>query len=338
MLNKVPGLLLTISIAILAKLIAPFLGQIGSITTAIILGMIISNTIPLSSSFTTGIRFSDTQVLNLAVMLLGFNLQLKSLSAIGVLPLLIIVLMQGITILSGIGLGRLFGFSKKTSLLLGVGNAVCGSSAIAAVSPIIKAEESDTGISIGVVNFLGTIGIFVIPALAVKVLSFSDIQTSTFIGGSLQAIGQVVAAGFSVNDRVGEISTIIKMARVAMLGPIILIISLLMNKKKSKDSNAKKMKKKNLIPAIIVWFIIFSIVRSLADYSQLSKYIHWSNISHISKFILTVGMVGIGMKIKFADLLKQGPKSLTVGLLIFIVQLLSLAVLISLLFHNQQLT
>ena len=106
--------------------------------------------------------------------------------------------------------------NKKTSLLLGVGNAVCGSSAIAAVSPVIKAEESDTGISIGVVNFLGTIGIFILPALAIKVLHFADLQASTLIGGSLQAVGQVVAAGFSVSDNVGEIATIIKMARIAM--------------------------------------------------------------------------------------------------------------------------
>ncbi len=327
MLNKLPGLLLTITIAIIAKLISPFLGQIGSITTAIILGMIISNTTPLSSKFTAGIKLSEKELLSLAIMLLGFNLQLKSLSALGFFPLLIIVFVQIITILTGLGMGKLFGFNSKTSLLLGVGNAVCGSSAIAAVSPVIKAEESDTGISIGVVNFLGTIGIFLVPALAVKVLNLAEMQTGILIGGSLQAVGQVVAAGFSVNDKVGEISTIIKMARIAMLGPIILVISLLLNKKNSKKSQKKKINRGNLIPAIIVWFIIFSIIRSLADYFKLSPSLPWKEVSQVSKFILTIAMVGIGMKIKFIDLIKQGPKSLTVGLLIFIVQLISLVVL-----------
>jgi uncharacterized integral membrane protein (TIGR00698 family) len=332
MLKKVPGLLLTITIAIIAKIISPYLGQLGSVTTAIILGILISNTIPLSSHFSAGLKFSEKQLLSTAIMLLGFNLQLKSLASIGIFPLLIIVIVQCITILTGIGLGKLFGFSKKTSLLLGVGNAVCGSSAIAAVSPVINAEESDTGISIGVVNFLGTIGIFLVPALAIKVLNYSDLQASTMIGGSLQAVGQVVAAGFSVNDKVGEISTVIKMARIAMLGPIILVISLFLNQKRKNVVNSEKVQKKNLVPAIIVWFIIFSIIRSLADYFNLSQHIPWHTISQISKFILTVAMVGIGMKIKFADLLKQGPKSLTVGALIFLVQLTSIIVLEYLLF------
>lgn len=334
MITKIPGLLLALALALLAKFIAPYLGQIGSVTTAIILGMLISNTIPLSSHFSAGLKFSEKQLLSLAIMLLGFNLQVKSLLNIGILPLVIIIIVQFITILTGSALGRLFGFNKKTSLLLGVGNAVCGSSAIAAVSPVIKAEESDTGISIGVVNFLGTIGIFILPALAIKVLHFADLQASTLIGGSLQAVGQVVAAGFSVSDNVGEIATIIKMARIAMLGPIILIISLLLNRKKRKNSQNSKISKKNLLPAIIVWFILFSIIRSLADYFNLSQHIPWHNISQISKFILTVAMVGIGMKIKFADLLKQGPKSLTVGALVFLVQLISLTILELLLFTN----
>ncbi len=327
MLKKIPGLLLTITIAIIAKAISPYLGQLGSVTTAIVLGIIISNTIPLSSHFSAGLQFSEKHLLSTAIMLLGFNLQLKSLVSIGIFPLLIIVFVQFITILTGIGLGKLFGFNKKTSLLLGVGNAVCGSSAIAAVSPVIKAEDSDTGISIGVVNFLGTIGIFLIPALAIKVLNYSDLQASTMIGGSLQAVGQVVAAGFSVNDKVGEISTVIKMARIAMLGPIILVISLLLNHKKKNNANSEKLQRNNLLPAIIVWFIIFSIIRSLADYFNVSQHIPWHSISQLSKSILTVAMVGIGMKIKFADLLKQGPKSLTVGALIFLVQLTSIIVI-----------
>lgn len=339
MLKRVPGLLLTIAVALLARFISPYLGQIGSVTIAIILGMIISNTLSLSSHFSAGVKLSEKQLLSFAIMLLGFNLHLKSLAEIGLLPLIIIVIVQLITIMTGLWLGRLFGFNNKASLLLGVGNAICGSSAIAAVSPIIKADESDTGISIGVVNFLGTIGIFFLPPLAVKILGFNDLQSSTLIGGSLQAVGQVVAAGFSVSDSVGEVATVIKMARIAMLGPIILVISLLLNSKKNKASAThEKIDKKKLLPPIIIWFLTFSIIRSLADHFQvfsiITNYFGWPSftpwgiISAISKFILTVAMVGIGMKIKFADLLKQGPKSLTIGALNFVVQLSCLIALI----------
>lgn len=329
--KTLPGLLVTTIIAIVATVLAAnvsFIHKIGSVSTAILLGIIVGNTIPLPKIFTQGIKFSEKKLLNVAIMMLGFNLSIASLLNLGFKTILIIIAVQTITIFSGILLGRLFGFSKNASTLLGVGNAVCGSSAIAAVSPVVDANESDTGISIGVVNFLGTVGIFVLPFLALKILSFDNIQTATLIGGSLQAVGQVVASGFSVNAEVGQYATIIKMARILMLGPIVLIFS--MFNKQSKSSNNTKKTLTSYVPGFVIFFIIFCLFRSASD-----LYIHlpentWKYLKLISHSILTIAMVSIGMKIKFKDLLSQGPKAILVGLLVMIIQLIALVTLISL--------
>jgi len=275
------GLLLTIGLALLSNIIAPYLGRVGVVTIA-------------------------------------------TLFRLGYKTIIMVIFVQTVTIISGYFIGRLFGFSKKFSTLLGVGNAVCGSSAIVAVSPVIEAEQSEIGISIGVVNLLGTVGIFAIPALALSILNYNDQQTASLIGGSLQAVGQVVASGFSVNETVGEMATLIKMSRIVMLGPIIIIISLL-----GRGTNSTtKSKNKFQIPAIVVGFICLAILRIILDSTTSLGSGFWGIEARISKFILTTAMVAIGMKIKFKDLIREGHKAILVGLSIFIVEILALILFI----------
>lgn len=323
--RRLPGLVLTISLAVIAGYISPFFGKIGVVSIAIIIGCLVSNFVSLHSVFKEGITLSEKQLLSLAIILLGFNLQFSTLLSLGFFPLLMVLLVQSVTIFSGVIIGRVLGLNKKLSMLLGVGNAVCGSSAIAAVSPVIKADQNDVGISIGVVNFLGTLGIFLLPVLAIKIVHFNAFQTSGLIGGSLQAVGQVVASGFSVSDKVGELATIIKMARIVMLGPIIVLISFFV---KSIDHNKKV--KRQYLPAIVTFFLLCVLLRSLFSAFVPQLGFLWPIISKFSKFILTVAMVGIGMKIKFRDLLSQGPKALLVGILVFFVQLITLVCFLSL--------
>ena len=221
------GLFASIAVAIVATLITDFI-SFSAATVAIILGMIVGNKFyntfhAEDSEFKSGVKWAEKDLLMFAIALMGINLNFTMLANLGVKTILIIVLGMVFTILMGLLLGKLFKLNPKLALMIGIGNGVCGSSAIAATSSIAKVKNDDIGISIALVNLMGTIGIFLAPALA-HLIGFNDIQSGVFTGNTLQAIGQAVAAGFSISDESGHYATVVKMGRVLLLVPLVFIL------------------------------------------------------------------------------------------------------------------
>jgi uncharacterized integral membrane protein (TIGR00698 family) len=305
-----PGIILAVVIAVTGRYISNWIPNLGGVTLTIIIGFIVGNLFDFGQQYTEGIRFAEKKILALAIMLMGFKLKLNVLTELGFSSMLIIIVMVLTTIMTGILIGKLFGLSNSFSLLLGVGNGVCGSSAIAATAPIVSDSEEEIGISISVVNLLGTIGIFLLPIMT-HFLELSDAKSGLMIGSTLQATGQVVAAGFSISDIVGKVATVVKMGRILMLGPVVLLLSLFSsNKNEYAPSNIN-------IPPFIIGFFLFSILATIQIFP--SEIINI--LKNISKILLTIAMAGIGLKINISSLLNQGGRALLVGFLIFGVQL-----------------
>lgn len=305
-----PGLLITILIALTAKLSSLVISNLGVVTIAIILGIIAGNLFNFKPVYSPGIKFSEKRILEAAIVLMGFKLQLNVVAELGGEAFLVIIPIMLVTIITGVLASKMFGSSRKFGILMGIGSAVCGASAIAAVAPSVNPKEEEIGVSVGVVNLMGTLGIFFMPLLG-YVLGYSDIQESYLIGGTLQAIGHVVAAGFSVNDYVGDTATLIKMIRVLMIGPVALIAAYIFSAKSGKGGKLK-------IPPFIIGFMICSILGTLIrEYSQITHF-----LGHLSKFLLAIAMAAVGMKIRYYDLIRQGPKALMIGGVIFSVQIL----------------
>ncbi len=306
-----PGLILVSIVGLLGKLATGVIPNIGAVALAIIIGIIVGNLLRKDEPFVAGIQYAEKKILPIAIMCLGVQLQLQMLLDLGLPMILLVITVVFITLGVGVLIGRMLGMSKEYSLLMGTGNAVCGSSAIAAVSPIVKGKETEIGLSIGVVNLLGTLGIFIMPFVASS-LSFGDIKSGALIGGTLQAVGQVVAAGYAVNDYVGNIAVLVKMGRVMMLGPVVLILSYLMLRGEGGSGDRVK------IPFFIFGFFAFSLI---ASFELLPANI-LDYIKDVGKVLLIVAMAAIGMKIKFASLLKFGPQAVLFGSLIAVVQII----------------
>lgn len=322
------GILLSIITGILAKLLSIFVPSFGSVTIAIFLGIIIKNLIMTSDKSNKGTKLIEKKLLPIAIMLLGAQLNFTILIDLGYKSILFIILLVCATILSGYFLASLFGFNKQFGLLLGTGNAVCGSSAIAASSQVLDVDEAEIGLSIAVVNLMGTIGIFLLPFIS-KVLGFSDMNSGMLIGGSLQAVGQAVAAGFSVNESVGKIATIIKMGRVLTLGVVILIFEHINSRAKTKTFDKSKTKKIKInIPYFIVGFFIISLISSFGLISNDAIVL----ISKIGKYLLLFSMSAIGLRINFKSLLLKGSNLLKFEIVIEFVQIMTAVSLIYLLF------
>jgi len=324
------GLLASIAVAVTAIIITQFI-SFSTATVAIILGMIVGNQFYSTfhaedSEFKSGVKWAEKDLLMFAIALMGINLNFTMLANLGVKTILIIVFGMIFTIFMGVLLGKLFKLNPKLSLMIGIGNGVCGSSAIAATSGIAKVKSNDIGISIALVNLMGTIGIFLAPALA-HLLGFSDIQAGVFTGNTLQAVGQAVAAGFSISDEAGHYATVVKMGRVLLLVPLVLILIYIAKKESQKNGEEVEAKGKIGVPSFILWFIAFSVVASLG---LLPKELE-TLIASVGHYITLIAMSAIGLMIHFGTIMKTAGTAFKVSSLLFALQLIFSAFLISML-------
>ncbi len=314
------GLLISIAVAIMAIFLSKLI-HFNTATTAILLGLLVGNIFynkfhGKDSQYKSGIKFAEKDLLMFAIALMGINLNFTMLASLGFTTLFLIIIAMGFTIFMGIIIGKFFGLNKKLSLMLGIGNAVCGSSAIAATSGIAKVNNNDIAISIVLVNLMGTIGIFLVPFLATQ-LGFNDIQGGILVGNTLQAVGQAVAAGFSISNEAGHYATVVKMGRVLMIAPVVFIL-IYLAKQESKKNEIIKENTKVPFPTFILWFLLFS---TFASFEILSKEIeHFISIS--SHYIALIAMSAIGLMIHFGTIIKTGGTAFKVSAIIFTMQLI----------------
>jgi len=324
------GLLASIVVAILSMIITEFI-SFSTATVAIILGMIVGNYFYKTfhseeSEFKSGVKFAEKDLLMFAIALMGINLNFTMLANLGFQTILIIVLGMAFTIGMGILLGKLFKLNSKLALMIGIGNGVCGSSAIAATAGIAKVKSNDIGVSIALVNLMGTVGIFLAPALA-HLIGFSDIQAGVFTGNTLQAVGQAVAAGFSISPEAGHYATVVKMGRVLLLVPLVLILIYIVKRENPNSDEEVKQTGKMGVPSFILWFVGFSVVASLG---LLPKELE-TFISSVSHYITLIAMSAIGLMIHFGTIVKSAGTAFKVSSILFALQLIFSALLISML-------
>lgn len=307
------GLLLSLFVAITALVISNFL-PLGSVAIAIIIGAIVGNIFTLDKKYNSGIGYAEKTLLAYAITLLGINLDFNILVNLGFNSILLIIIGMTVTIYGATLIGKRMGFDKDFALILGVGNGVCGSAAIAATKDIVKLDKEKTALAVAIVNFLGTVGIFLLPLIGVYILQFSDVETGVLIGNTLQAVGHVVASGFSISDSAGQSATIVKMGRVLMLTPLVFILIFIVSKR-SKNINGEV--NKVSVPFFIWGFLFFAIVATLDILPTFAV----ESISTISKYLLIIAMSAIGLKINFSTIKTHGSDALKLSLYVFILQI-----------------
>jgi uncharacterized integral membrane protein (TIGR00698 family) len=304
------GLSAALCIAALARVTGVYIPGPGEVCWAIVIGMICGNLLPFGERMQPGLAVAEKRILPLAIALMGTELQLHTLGNLGFSALLVVIPAMVISIAAALWIGRWLKLPVRAALLLGIGNSVCGSSAVMAAAPALKAEKHEIAVAVASVNVAGTIGMFVLPALAV-LWSLSDAQTSYLLGGSLQAVGQVVAAGFSVSDSVGNDALVIKMLRVLMIGPIVMILHWVFRSKDGADGAKKK-----YIPGYIIGFILCAAAAAIFDGEARVLPL----VRNIAKLLMVVAMAGVGCRIHLRSLLAQGPKALVMVAVLSVLQ------------------
>lgn len=308
----IKGFLLISFIVFVSSFLSNYI-YIGSISISIILGMIVSYFLRLDKSFRYGIDFSEKNLLGVAIMLMGATLNLSVLSTIDIEIIFIIVSVVLVAIISSIIIGKIVNIPNSLSILIGIGNAVCGSSAIVGASSIIKSKKEEIALSISIINLLGTLGIFLLPLL-IDIFFTGDINNiGIIIGSTIQAVGQVTATGFIMGNNIGEFAVIIKMIRILMLGPILIFLSFIFSLSTNKFSKNKSF----VIPPFIIGFTLLVV---MATFNLIPLFLI-PIIKISSKYALLFAMAAIGLNISFKSILGLGPKVFLVAMLSFSIQI-----------------
>jgi uncharacterized integral membrane protein (TIGR00698 family) len=322
----VPGLILAIAVAAAAMYLSelpfpPFTlanksHPLEPVMLAIILGMILANVLTLPAALTPGFKFASKRLLPLGVILLGARLDFYKIIQVGAAG----AAMSVLTILAGLGMFLLFihlGWVKrKLGLLLGIGTAICGGTAIVAAAPVIEADDEDVSFSVATVTLVGLVAMFALPVIG-RAMNMSDWAFGVWSGLSIHQTPQVIAAGFSYSDPAGETATIVKLARVSLLAPALIAVGWLATRG---DGHAHRPKSlRGLFPVFVLGFLAMALLRTLGwlpTFSAGGRTIDPVKLCDTgSKLLIVTAMAGVGLETRFAALKKTGLRPLLLGAL-----------------------
>lgn len=318
-----PGLMISVIISIISQGLALFIPTLGAALIAIFLGILLGNTLLNHPLLSTGTKFSEKSLLEFSIVLNGLILNFQIIKQVGFTGFTFILFQMVVTIIAAYWIGRYLKFGKKFSLLMGAGNAVCGSSAIGTISPVIDADEKDKGLSITIVNVTGTLLMVTLPILSAILYKDETVQTSALIGGTVQSIGQVIASAKIVSDDVANLAIVFKLMRVLLLiGVALLFGKMNFEKDKSLFSKSTNVHKNTKSSAGVPWFIIgFFCLFLLRSFVSLPDFMVTSAQTISNQFEIAA-LAAIGLRVKFSDIVKEGPKTLLYGLLVGLTQVL----------------
>jgi uncharacterized integral membrane protein (TIGR00698 family) len=307
---------------------------IEPVMIAIILGMVLSNAWVLPRTLLPGIKFSVKKLLPLGIVLLGARLNFKDLLNVGFDGLILSVLETILALILLQVLTRVLHLPPKLGTLLGVGTAICGGTAIVATAPVIEAEEKDVIFGVATVTLLGLIAMFLLPVLG-KLLGLSPKAFGIWAGLAIHQTPQVVAAGFAYSPEAGQTATIVKLARVCLLAPVVFLIGCVYARQKLKRTGEIQQKKINylhLFPLFVLGFLGMALLKTLGFLPDLTAHVAQGAIragdynfspaglaEKISKICITISMAGVGLETKFASMRQTGLKPFAASLVAVVV-------------------
>jgi uncharacterized integral membrane protein (TIGR00698 family) len=301
----IPGLTLSVVIALLAsgagRIEHSLAGRawIEPLVLAILLGAAVRTAWTPAARWTPGIDFAAKPVLEVAIVLLGLTLNLPLLLRAG--PLLAAGIVVAVAAALGVGylLGRTLGLRTRLALLVAVGNAICGNSAIAAVAPVIGAEADDVASSIAFTAVLGVAVVLMLPLL-MGPLSLSNYQYGVVAGLTVYAVPQVLAATLPVSTLSGQVGTLVKLTRVLMLGPIVLCLSVTMRRRSAAPQ--REIALGRLVPWFIVGFLMLAGIRATGVVPD--PVVSWAG--RVSGALTIVAMAALGLGVDVRVLARVG--------------------------------
>lgn len=317
--RKIGGILLAGCIAIPAWLIGKAFPIIGSPVLGILFGMILAFW-NRPTHLNEGIQFTSKKILQYAIILLGFEMNLFNIFSVGKQTLLLMVFTLSAAFFTALFAGKLLKLDGNTKTLIGVGSAICGGSAIAATAPVIHANDEEIARSISTIFLFNVIAAFLFPALG-HLFGMTDHTFGLWAGTAVNDTSSVVAAGYAFSDTAGNLSVIVKLTRTLAIVPITLVLAVITSKKNAGENANYSIAK--IFPWFVLGFLGASILNTFLPIPSNATHF----LAQAGKFMIVMAMAAIGLNTNIIKLVKNGAKPILLGFLCWLsVSVVSLAV------------
>ena len=309
----------------LFSLAAFYIGDMGFVKrlsfspmiVGIILGMLYANSLRnnLPDTWVPGILFCSKRILRIGIILYGFRLTFQDVTAVGLPAILIDAIIVTVTVCGGVLIGKLLKMDRSIALLTSVGSGICGAAAVLGAESAINTKPYKTAVAVSTVVIFGTLSMFLYPVLYRNgVFDLSPELMGLFTGSTVHEVAHVVGAGNAMGQGVSNTAIIVKMIRVMMLVPALLVISWTVARNLTKRDAAEQAKGKITIP----WFaILFLVVIGFNSFNLLPvALVEW--INQFDTFLLTMAMTALGAETSFDKFKKAGAKPFLLAAILFV--------------------
>lgn len=313
-----PGFVVSLIVAAAATFLSEHYGA-PVMLFALLLGMAL-NFLSGEGQCKAGIEFTARSVLRIGVALLGMRITLEQIAGLGWKPVALVVILVVVTILVSVVAAKALGFQRLFGMLTGGATAICGASAalaLAAALPNHPKKERATLFTVIGVSALSTVAMILYPMIA-NWFGLSPQEAGVFLGATIHDVAQVVGAGYSMSPETGDTATVVKLMRVAMLLPVI-VVAAMITRMQGADSTGKR---PPLLPMFAVGFLALACVNSTGWVPQVVQ----GGVNELSRWCLVVAISALGMKTQLKELAAVGikPILLMVGETVFLVALVLL--------------
>ena len=292
---------------------------ISPLIIGILFGMLYANSIKkyFPQSFDKGVAFCTKTLLRTGIVLYGFRLTFQNLEEVGFSGVFTAFLIVSSTFIIGYLFGtKVLKLDREITILTSAGSAICGAAAVLATESVLKSPAYKSAIAVSTVVVFGTIAMFLYPFLfKLGILNLSDSNMGIYIGATLHEVAHAVGAGEALGENVSSNAVIVKMIRVMMLAPFLIILSIwLLKTAVNSTIDNKDTKAKIIIP----WFaVMFIVVVAFNSFDLLSLQIVES-INYLDSFILSVAMTALGMQTSFDKFKNVGLKPIYLASVLFL--------------------
>lgn len=315
-----PGWLVMLIVAIVSGLLSRLVVVGGSnplepAVVAIILGIALANLRVLPATTAPGIKAFETPLI-LGIVLIGAGLNVADILGQGWAILGVILGTMVVGFWSIYFLAKAFGLSQRLSLLLSVGTTICGGTAIAVTAPLIESKEEETSYAIGTIALWGVVAMIVYPKIFMLVAPGADTVFGLFAGTAVQSTPQAVGAGFIFSELAGDVATAVKLVRNTFIGPLALVITIWYGcamrgrcDEASQEAEARQVNWLRGFPWFLFGYFVMVALRSYGFFTEVAidSFTTWG------RFLILLGMAGIGLNTRFGAFKGIGAKPLIVG-------------------------
>ena len=316
-----PGLLACLAIAIPSWLLGKRFPVVGGAIISILAGMVVTLLLRNKSRLESGIKFVSKKVLQWAVILLGFGLNLRVIAQTGRQSLPIILCTITTSLVIAFALHKALHISGKISTLVGVGSSICGGSAIAATAPVIDADDEEVAQAISVIFFFNVLAAVLFPALG-SLLGFSTTSGEAFgifAGTAINDTSSVTAAASTWDSMWGlgaatlDRAVTVKLTRTLAIIPITMVLALVRaHREKAAGGNGKTVKFRTIFPFFILYFVAASVITTVALHLGVPAAV-FAPVKELSKFFIVLAMAAIGLNSNIVKLVRTGGKPIVLG-------------------------